>query len=234
MSNLKKDIIFVDYDCIRNIPYLILKYLRDDKFIQSVLGDYIDFEKIIPLTDDQIYYITLKRRHRNIFKCIPMKNSSVDFDSTLEGFYNNQLDFLIKDYDERTYNSIMYAIRALMQMEFTDTIYIWTKNVNPNILEDILIMFDQSSKLKYVTGEFKDVIQDLPEISLYILDDADHVNTLNELNKLHMKELMVSNFYFNIKNKDEYIMRVEVPEDCKSALYSPVNANINKVNKIEE
>ena len=89
-STIKKQSVFIEYTCIRNLPYLILKYLKETDYIRDALKDYINFEPIVNMSDEGLHTVSIQRKHKNIFKTIP-KLKDFDAENSLKDILRTSL-----------------------------------------------------------------------------------------------------------------------------------------------
>ena len=160
---VKKSNIIIDYNSVRNLPFLTLKFFRDDKGVQSSLSEIFDFSFLNKSDDKMLFRAALNRRHFNILKVLKLKDEklkdSIDFDKSLDGIYKDHLDDIINiGNNELSLHSIAKVIPNLIKMEFTDKIIVYSHTDNTSILADLVETFGESQKLLYCRGNIISIL----------------------------------------------------------------------------
>ena len=233
-STIKKQSVFIEYTCIRNLPYLILKYLKETDYIRDALKDYINFEPIVNMSDEGLHTVSIQRKHKNIFKTIP-KLKDFDTENSLKDILRTSLyDIVHVDTSDYGYHSICFMVFNLLPMEFCQDIYIHYEEPIMEIVEDLIETYGENSRLHFIYGDFKQEIYNRGDCDLFILDDSEHLQFMKDHGMLEGKEFLLSNYYFNIdKYVEELVPKVTIDEEkdkCKFGIYSPINVNILKRN----
>lgn len=224
------DDIYVEYNCIRNIEFLFMKYLQKNQEIQEALKDYIAFDVINKTSDLEFYKISLTRRHRNMLRCLPLYRKDFDIDKSYQSiFYDNIDDILSCDNSEYSYHSILYGLDAFRQIRYSNNIIFRIPEFSNNkaIGDDLIRIYGESKDIKFVVGDFDKVIPNMSGCSLFILDYYEKLQFMKDNMVIKDKEIMLPNYYFNLNPDELFSCKVNVEDTgCRLGIYSPRNKKV--------
>lgn len=231
---VKKSNIIIDYNSVRNLPFLTLKFFRDDKDVQSSLSEIFDFSFLNKSDDKMLFRAALNRRHFNILKVLKLKDEKlkddIDFDKSLDGIYKDHLDDIINiGNNELSLHSIAKVIPNLIKMEFTDKIIVYSHTDNTSILADLVETFGESQKLLYCGGDIISILDNFSNTNLLILDNPNDIQLLVDSKLYYGKNLTISREFYNVNPDDYKQPRYDINfEKCEFGFYVPLNMDINK------
>lgn len=228
------DTIYVEYNCIRNIEYLFMKFLQKNKDIQEALKDYIAFDVINKTPDNEFYRISLIRRHRNMLRCLPLYRKDFDIDKSYDSILNDNIDeILLCEDSEYGYHSLFYGLNSLRQVRYVNNIIIRIPQFENNkaIGNDLLRVYGESPDIKFIIGDFETIAPNiLPKATMVIVDYYKKLEFMKNNISLKNKEIMLPSYYFNLKPDEIFACKVNMEDvDCKFGIYSPRNKKVKGV-----
>ena len=197
---------FIVYDDIVKAPMInimkdvVLKY-------KNYYNDFIDLSTFTAIdSHEQFIDLIINRRHKNIFRSLRTKE--FDCEQAWLDVYKRNTKLM--------YDSLMLpfgtSIYILLKQNFVKKIFIWSEIYDKRIHLDIQENFGLD-KVGYVTGEFSDVISNIPDITCFVIDQAERVNTLIDLGKVNLATICIADYGYNYITHEEGIKReFKVPE----------------------
>lgn len=208
------EIIFISYEEVIKSPYpFIIKQIQEK--YKDYYKDYINFDLIDNLDLDNINRLCVQRQEKNILKYLSKKE--FDFITALNDIYKKFDDMFIKS----DFLSIGKNIHFLLSQKFTQRIYMYTPIYDKRIHLDIQMNFKDMDKIKYVTGDFFEVVKSLDGITSYILNDIMDVSTLLSTNKISYTNILLANYGYNytLNENGKLILRLNIDEIMKEKIF---------------
>ena len=196
----RNEFFFVVYDDIIKAP--VINILKDItvKYREYYKG-FIDMTAFKSMnTHEEFIDFIINRPDKNVIKSL--RSREFDYDKAWEDIYARN-PLLI-------HNSLLLpfgsSILILLKQSFVKSIYIWSEKYDKRIHFDIQENFGLDT-VGYVTGDLKDVLNNLPAITCYVLDDVMKVNTLIDLGKIELSTVCVADYGYNYTSSEEGIRR---------------------------
>lgn len=200
--------IFIEYCDGLALPWMIFL---------SVLPTIPNIDKLFNLTQIECldeyglmeWYVN--RKHRNPLYDLchfdvdgELTDEQSKFVSELDGMLEEALDNpYIFDVELTTNAAPM--IQHLLAAEFVPKVVVYHPVENPYIKQSIDDMFGAKAELK--TGELEDVLQEIPDDSLYFFSNAESIPILEDIGKLDYSAILVAQDYaYNWVSDDEFIV----------------------------
>jgi hypothetical protein len=228
---LNSQCLFIEYhDIIQSPWYVFLISAKDSELFKS-LFDTFDIDN---LSYDGIYEWYIHRRHINPLFDIPL-NQGV-FETYFNSSYDVYKDSLNKLVNEEMKNkdivevlgslSFIAVLNNLLAMNVVRDIVIYTKENSDAIKDDINSLFN--GKVKYVSGEFIEVLKDIPRDSTYVFSDITKIKDLEEANKLDYSSILIPVEYgYNYDDNKEFI--IDLVDIAKNHIFKLNFFNIQKM-----
>ena len=189
--------IFICYkDIIKHCYPMMLKKIIDEYYDELNSFLYLDMIK-----DYDIY--NLERLCVERIDINPLKYIKRDICS------NETADELLKTFEDDMYDMYTHSkftlfgakIFNLLVQKQIKGIYIYVDRRIDQILYDCKVHFDQfGDKIKYVCGDFIDVIKKLPnKPTSYIINDVDYIQKLIDNDLIEFTEVIVAELGYNFK-----------------------------------
>lgn len=188
---MKNEYVFITFnDVLRTYAPTVLKILKGESY-RKEMSSFIDYDKFDNLSDEELNFFCLKRTHRNILDEVAKRR----FDTAL-----TLTDILYKHNNLIIENgcnlSMANSMALLAQQKFTKKMYIYSE-----FKDDVKIVsevFGKFANCYFVSGDFTSAIKSIKEdITLYVLDDADRVYDLINLDKAKYTDILIANYGFN-------------------------------------
>jgi hypothetical protein len=217
----RPEIIFITYDEVIKNPYPFLLKQILSKYKKNY-ENFIDLASIENMDDKNLMRFCVQRTNQNIFREL----AKVEFD------YDKANDDLYSKFDDMFLNSSLLSmgknIPFLLAQKFTKKIYVYTRNYDKRVHLDLEMNFHDMDKIKYVVGDFDEVISSLDGITSYILNDANYIIPIIYNKKIEYTTVLVANYGYNYAmNEDEQmVLKINVadilePNIFKFATFMP-------------
>lgn len=211
MSNLfyNSEYLFIEYNDIIKAPSIRLLQLCK---LNPMLRDIMDFSIIDLLNYEGLCEWYKYRKNRNPFKELMYNNINISDDELDEILYCElNTDYRFFDYsDELVFTK---ALNIIIRQKLVKNILIYSEKECANIKTDINNLFGTHVFYKY--GEFKNIIETIPNDTTFILSDINKVNIIKDNNKLNFSTIIIPNDYrYNKLNMNDFkIDFVELNKD---------------------
>lgn len=208
MALTDNEVIFIEYDGIIKspIPYILNK-LQAKEFKDNY-KDFIDYSKFENFDEPHMLSLISRRLYKNILKYLA--TDTFDYDLT----YNDLLSRYDDVYAKSKLLSIGQSISILTHQSFVTKVYIYSEVYDKRIENDISSEYSKLNNIVYVSGDFKSVIEEIPErITSYILQDIDYVSMLIDMKKLEYTNVLIAKYGFNyILDKETNFPMLKIPD----------------------
>ncbi len=163
------------------------------------------------------------RKHRNVFKSIGTldnmeKLPDDGYDKVLEKAMSISDDL----YRIPTNLKFLSTLRLLLSdSTMIKQVIIYSEKNEPMIENTLSQYFSKAgSKVKYMNGNFKDLIKIIPRDSTYVLSDIEKINDLVEADKLNLSSILITNgLRYNYMESDQNKLKVDLDELSKKYLF---------------
>jgi hypothetical protein len=200
--------LFVEYIDIIRAPYFsFLSALAKGKPSENSIFDY---SKIINLSTGALGDFYYNRRNQNFLYDLVKDNSNPDYDK-IDGILDKSLSDVPELVTLSPELNFVDVIRKLMWKDslIAKKVYIYYPFDNPVIKKDVQDTFSFNVDIKFISGKFEEVLEDVPSDSTYVFSDITKMTTLADMNRLQMSTVLIPKDYgYNYEN----------PEDRKSEL----------------
>ena len=227
--SLQIETLFITYDdVIRSLKYGAIQRLLKPE-IRPEYEDYIDYQTIDALSDNQILALLHASINKNIYEFLSKK----------EFAYEKSYISDLMETDDIMQNAYLLdigkAIYTLLLQKFIKKIYIYYPYNDERILQDLLSLYQKNrEKIEFVTGDFQSALQSIDErITMFILNDIDYVQTIIGMNRMSYAQLMIANYGYNYEFNTENeipILKIGDTDEfqnrhmCNVRVFSPTNA----------
>lgn len=187
---------FITYeDVIKSSYMLAIRDLINSQKDYITRIDFNIFEHI--KSPDDLKFFLLNRPYMNILKNISLQ----EFDFDAEWKKISKINPTLYENDKGL--KIASSVSVLELQKFVKNIYIWTEDYDERIHKDITFNYKNGDIVKYVIGDFKEAINNIPGITCYILNDINLISTLIDINKVAYSTIMVANYKYNYIHSEE-------------------------------
>lgn len=220
----RKEVIFITYeDVIKSYQPTLLRYILDnypDKF-----SHFINIDKIKRLDQNNLIRLCIQRTNKNILEYLAIRE--FDYELVLKTLKSKIVDL----YFESPILVMGDSLNILLTQKFVDTIYIYSEEYDPRIHEDLIELYNQNEKIRYVVGDFSSCIRKIPEVTTFILNDVDYVLDIINEGKEEYSNILIANYGYNYilnEETDEIELRIDLDKIlankvCKHAIFTPLN-----------
>lgn len=201
MDNIfyNSEILFIEYMDILKSPYIKLMQIiqNNDK-----MEDIFDFSQITGLGELELYEWSIHRKNRNPLKEL-LKNPDIS-DLELDNLFH-----MLMHTDDRLFELsvplyIYSVIPMLYYQKMVKRIMVYYEHESQFIRNDISKIVDGYSP-EFVSGDFEDIVRDMPIDVTYILSDIDKITALININRLDFSTVIIPQEYrYNKKNMVDY------------------------------
>lgn len=180
------EMLFIEYmDIIKATPYYLLDVIKDSKKLSEILN----LEQIKYLKDIGKVEWYINRKHQNIFKelcCVDIP------DSELDRIFYTYLGFDERLNQQASTLNFMSVIQHLVSQKMVKQIGIYLPYEDNSIER---LFEDMGFNFKFLYGNFKDCLSEVPRDTTYVFSDIEKVNTLNSEGRLELSSVMIANEY---------------------------------------
>ena len=228
--------LFVEYNDVIKSPLFLLMYL----YIQDEeLNRCFDLSSVIGITPKEMCEFYLHRKYINPLYNFPL-NSKID---PIEGadfadkVVSESLD-ISKSFlsDDTALNFAATLAFVLRDPNFIKDCRVYTRDYHKLIEEDLFEMYGK--RVKYVYGDFKEVIKSVPPDTTYVFSDITKMQELHEEDKLRLNTvLLADNYSYNYNPDGTYkVDIVKLSEYCpyKFSTFDNINSRTFEPIKIEK
>lgn len=189
--------IFICYkDIVKHCYPVMLKRIIDDYYDE--LSDYLHLDLIKHYDIYNLERLCVERTEKNPLTFIKKENCSVETcDLLLQTFEDEMFDM----YTQSKFTNFGAKIFNLVLQKHIKEIYIYVDRPIQQIVYDCKLHFQQfGSNIKYVCGDFIDVIKKLPhKPTSYIINDVNYIQDLIDNDLIKFTEIIVAEIGYNFK-----------------------------------
>ncbi len=214
----KDEILFVTYhDVIKSYKPFLLEKLRSKEFYFKYF-EKIDMEQIEDLTENQLYGFCI----RDVFND-PIKSILIDDTLDTESVMMDILDRYPNLYADSKPMAFADSINILLNQSFTKKIYVYTPIYDARIDSDLQEMYYDLDRIKYVTGDFNEVIKSIPEkITTYVINSIHFLELLIDMKKVYLSNVLIADYGYNycLNEKDDVVLKIiDIDEVSKKEVF---------------
>ena len=203
--------LFIEYHDVISMPWFtMLLFTKNTAAFKKIFKiDDIEYYDVAGLLEWYIY-----RKHRNVFKSIGVVDENAElpdvaYESLLEKAMNITEDF----YNVNTGLRFLSTLRLLLtESNMVKQVIVYSENNEPTIEQSLDRYFSKlGTRVKYMSGNFPDIVKMIPQDSTYVFSDIEKVNTLVELNKLNLSTVLIVNgLRYNYLENDRTKLKVDI------------------------
>ena len=212
--------LFVEYHDVISMPWFtMLLFTKNTEAFKKIFKiDDIEYYDIAGLLEWYIY-----RKHRNVFKSIGVIDEDAElsdevYDSLLEKAMNITDNFYNLSSDLRFLSTLRLLLTESCMIK---QVIIYSEKKEPMIECSLDKYFSKlGTKVKYMSGNFADMVELIPQDSTYVFSDIEKINTLVEANKLNLSTVLVVNgLRYNYLENDRTKLKVDMDELSKKYFF---------------
>jgi hypothetical protein len=94
------------------------------------------------------------------------------------------------------------SLHMILSQGFTEKVYVYTPEYDERVHVDLNDTYRNPDKLKYITGDFANIIEDFDDITTFIFNDIIDISTLIAFNKTKYTNILVANYGYNFTIDD--------------------------------
>lgn len=204
---MRDQYIFICYkDIIKMVYPVMLKELINNYY--EDLSPYLELDKIKDYDIYNLERLCVERITKNPLTYIKKPDCPEETcDLLLDAFEDEFIDMYTKsrlsDFGAKLYNVCL--------QQCVKGIYIYVDRPIDQIPYDCKVYFEAyESKVKYVSGDFIEVIKQLPHRpTVYMLNDVDYIQDLIDAKLIEYTEIMVAELGYNYEIDDDYMLRIK-------------------------
>lgn len=208
---LNTDALIIEYnDILRPLGFDLLRVLRTSDVINQIF----DIDKIINMTDEELYEWYLYRDKINVllnfdivseifYKDYPNKEEFV-YD-----FFNTEIELL--DIPSIGNKLVFYnSIKSIVHHDLIKRVYVYYDDYNEVIERDIRENF--GNNVKFIYGDFKEALleNNIGKNTSYIISDILKIEDIKDLDLLNYSSILINEVYmYNIGEDDEPMVDID-------------------------
>ena len=205
--------------------FVLLLILKDNESMKHVF----DMSEFDSLSLPELYEWYINRRNINFLKDLPLIISEETlpesfFDETLQGLLTQSDGIYSKDV-ELSFANVLRLVVA--QEKLVKKIIVYNKEDNEYIRNDLMEMYGE--RVQFMHGNFRDVLELIPDDSTYVFSDINKINILADMNRLNCSSVIVAaGFRYNQIDSDSYKVNFKELESkfvFKHSFFNPFKLN---------
>ena len=218
--------LFVEYNDVIKMPqFVLLLILKDNESMKQVF----DMSEFDSLSLPELYEWYINRHNINFLKDLPLIIPEETlpesfFDETLQGLLTQSDEIYSKD-AELSFANVLRLVVA--QEKLVKKIIVYNKEDNEYIRNDLLEMYGE--RVQFMHGNFRDVLDLIPDDSTYVFSDINKINILADMNRLNCSSVIVAaGFRYNQIDSDSYKVNFKELESkfvFKHSFFNPFKLN---------
>lgn len=202
--------LFVEYHDVISMPwYTMLWFTKNSNAFKDLfkINEISDYD-INGLLEWYVY-----RKHRNVFKSI----GTIDENANIpDEVYDIILDKAMKISDDIYRIPVFLKFLSTLRLLASDAsmvkeIIIYSEKNEP-MIETVLKQYFSKlgSKIKYMHGNFEDMVNIIPKDSTYVLSDIEKVNTIAKMDKINLSSILIVNgLRYNYMEDDPTKLKID-------------------------
>lgn len=210
---LNTDVLFIEYDDVIKSPFfLFLLSIKDNE----ALNELFDLSEFIDLDVDSMYEWYINRKHKNIFKCLKLR------DDTMQKYFNDDINSFNEWCNNIIYDSInkntyfvdsdtelnfVQAVNTLLNGSLVKRYFIYTPIYSESIKNDIEKLFN--NKIPYVYGDLVQVITDnkIKSNSTFVFSDIRNILCVEKSGVINYSSIVIADRYeYNYKDNETLVV----------------------------
>lgn len=197
--------LFVEYNDVIKMPmFVLLLILKNNKSMKNIFN----MREIVNLSLPELYEWYTTRKHINFLEDLPLKVSNLPdnfFDETLNDLMLKSKD-LYNNIGELSFADVLRMVIA--QEKLVKRIVIYNKGNNDFIRNDVYEMY--GDHVEFIYGNFREVIENIPNDSTYVFSDINKINILAEMERLNFASILIPHGYrYNLIDSETYKVNFE-------------------------
>lgn len=216
--------LLVEYSDVLKTPFFLLMSACRQS---SMVGKIFDLSEIKDKSISELYLWYLHRKNFNPYRDFKIITEIENFD---DGFY----DYLLKAHlntsevyyntnTELLFSKVLKDLLHSNDSNFLHKVIIYDEFGNSHTEEDVKRLYHSDSiSVSFMTGDFKEVLKQVPNDSSYVLADMTRINDMIEMNRLNYSSILIPyEFDYNI---DQDVMSYKVDlEDLEKEYTFKIN-----------
>lgn len=191
MSNMKTGGVFMNskclfveyYDIIKAPWYILLSVIHQNETIRPIIKTSL----VSYLDTNSLFEWYCNRKHRNfLYDLAAVPLDKVDYDQILDILMRNEIFYTVD-----TELNAVQVIKTALKEHVVEQVVIYNEDENLFIREDIKRIFGNNPKVKFMHGDFSDVLKSIPNDSSYMLSDFNKAITMADENRLSYASLIL-------------------------------------------
>ena len=203
--------LFVEYHDVIAMPWLtLLAFTKNSDIFNHILKMYeiADYD-ITGLLEWYVY-----RKHRNVFKSIGVLDNIENFqDESYDALLTKAMKISDDIYRIPTNLKFLSTLRLLLSdITMIKQVIIYSENDEPMIENTLKQYFSKvGNKVKYLHGNFEDMVKLVPRDSTYVISDIEKINTLIKFDKLNLSCILIpSGLRYNYMEEDATKLKIDM------------------------
>lgn len=209
---LNSQSIFIEYEDIIKCPaFVLINALKENKVADKIF----DFSEIKSMNMDELFEWYQNRRHKNVFKNIPLTEfgkekfkvpTGMTYDSFMDSFLYSEYENIPGIVDSNSILNFAKILPKLFDASLVHKIYIWSEIYSERIEKDLENLYGR--RLTYVTGDLKSVLirENVPNDSTYVFSNIRNILILKDANKLEKSSVIIADeFGYNMEGDSSCI-----------------------------
>lgn len=191
MFTERPEVFLISYEEVIKSPYPFLLHQIVHRY-REVYDDFLHLEIIEKMDMENLARYCIQRTDYNILTGLAKKE--FDYDSALRELKKRFFNI----YENCELLSIGNSLPMLLSQKFTQKIYLYTEEYDVRIHLDIQNSFHDMERVPYVTGNFADVLDAIPEtITTFILNDVTDIGVIFAKQKEAYTNILVASYGYN-------------------------------------
>lgn len=202
--------LFVEYHDVLKCPWFsLLCTVKNNECIHQLF----DLSEIEDLDEMELFEWYINRKYRNIYQNFPIQKDriSIPLDIFYDEFLTEQMGFSDFFYQTDTTLNFNTTLSVVSEMkDLIKKIIIYSEYENEFLKEDV---YKNYKHAEFVSGNFSDVIKNVPNDSTFVFSDINKINLLAENKKLDYSSILVCDGYrynYTLTDKKKLLVDIEL------------------------
>ena len=210
---------------LRDANQFIMHQILNDPHLHKQLEKYVDFDRFKNMSDNRIDLKMMLREIKNPLEWLSIK--PFNYEANYKKLYEHYPNMFEKSAPLPFYRTIVQMIEA----KFVNHIYIYAKDYDERIAYDIVKTFGKNDIVKFVNGNYLDVLEILEEVTTIVTGDISEVSPIVTIPKYHKSMVMVARYGYNYEMvKGKLALKDDFTNQCrkvgiKLVEFTPIDIN---------
>jgi len=210
---------------LRDPNQFIVHQILNDPHLHKQLEKYLDFDRFKSMSDNRIDFKLMLREKKNPLEWLSIK--PFNYEANYKKLYEHYPNMFEKSIPLPMYRIIV----QMMEAKLVEHVYIYAKDYDERIAYDIVKTFGKNDIVKFVNGNYLDVLDVLNGVTTVISGDISEVSPIVTMPKYHQSMVMIARYGYNYEFiKNELTLKDDFARQCKKVgiklvEFTPIDIN---------